>query len=74
MMVSQMKGLRSALESELPKYMMPRFLAVMKKLPRLGSGKIDVKQTMETISKASVDNGESLEFFLDVQSRNQPAH
>jgi acyl-CoA synthetase (AMP-forming)/AMP-acid ligase II len=74
MMVSQMKELRSALESELPKYMMPRFLAVMKKLPRLGSGKIDVKQTMETISKASVDNGESLEFFLDVQSRNQPTH
>ena len=40
----------------------------------LGSGKIDVKQTMETIGKASVDNGESLEFFLDVQSGNQPAH
>jgi amino acid adenylation domain-containing protein len=74
MMASQMKELRSALESELPKYMMPRFFAVMKKLPRLGSGKIDVKQTMETISKASVDNGEGLEFFLDVQSRNQPIH
>ncbi len=74
MMAGQIKGLRSALESELPKYMMPRFLAVMKSLPRLGSGKIDVKQTMEAISKASVDSGKSLEFFLDVQSRGQPTH
>ncbi len=72
-MEGQMMRLRSALESELPKYMTPRFIAVMRTLPRLGSGKIDVKRTMQTISEANLDKREGLEFFLDVQSRNQPA-
>ncbi|MEP4032640.1 AMP-binding protein [Roseibium polysiphoniae] len=65
----QIQVLQNTFKSELPAHMLPRYLATMTSLPRLGSGKLDVKQISELVHQELGNGGQRFQVFLDLQRK-----